>query len=364
MGILTALFWEIRMSIQSTIRYRFGVISDVIIYSAILSFFLLSNSGQSYAEMYENVDYKIILVIGYLAWMYAVTAITSISQIVSGEMKQGTFYKKYNAKYPLQILLFGRLVAALVVQSIVMLAVIIIAMLIGNVSMIWEPVIIVAIVISTVGMYGIGLILAGMSIFYKKIGAFNYLIQLFLLFITDTLPTSENISSISKILPLTSCNFIIKKALDQQNYIDEFVLLCISSLVFLFIGYMIFEYFLLKARKKGNLLFYWEDFWGFMLSVIYDSMSRIVGSSIYCKKLLWYNDKAGIGRLILRFCDIKYKDSGSTDRSIKHNKCDRLSNQSGGWTVWRKERKIWIFIGVIYTITVVWPMALEVWKMH
>ncbi len=67
MGILTALFWEIRMSIQSTIRYRFGVISDVIIYSAILSFFLLSNSGQSYAEMYENVDYKIILVIGYLA---------------------------------------------------------------------------------------------------------------------------------------------------------------------------------------------------------------------------------------------------------------------------------------------------------
>ena len=159
--------------------------------------------------------------------MYAVTAITSISQIVSGEMKQGTFYKKYNAKYPLQILLFGRLVAALVVQSIVMLAVIIIAMLIGNVSMIWEPVIIVAIVISTVGMYGIGLILAGMSI-----------------------------SSISKILPLTSCNFIIKKALDQQNYIDEFVLLCISSLVFLFIGYMIFEYFLLKARKKGNLLFY------------------------------------------------------------------------------------------------------------
>ncbi len=188
--------------------------------------------------------------------MYAVTAITSISQIVSGEMKQGTFYKKYNAKYPLQILLFGRLVAALVVQSIVMLAVIIIAMLIGNVSMIWEPVIIVAIVISTVGMYGIGLILAGMSIFYKKIGAFNYLIQLFLLFITDTLPTSENISSISKILPLTSCNFIIKKALDQQNYIDEFVLLCISSLVFLFIGYMIFEYFLLKARKKGNLLFY------------------------------------------------------------------------------------------------------------
>ncbi len=256
MGILTALFWEIRMSIQSTIRYRFGVISDVIIYSAILSFFLLSNSGQSYAEMYENVDYKIILVIGYLAWMYAVTAITSISQIVSGEMKQGTFYKKYNAKYPLQILLFGRLVAALVVQSIVMLAVIIIAMLIGNVSMIWEPVIIVAIVISTVGMYGIGLILAGMSIFYKKIGAFNYLIQLFLLFITDTLPTSENISSISKILPLTSCNFIIKKALDQQNYIDEFVLLCISSLVFLFIGYMIFEYFLLKARKKGNLLFY------------------------------------------------------------------------------------------------------------
>lgn len=256
MGVVRSLFWEIRMDILSTIRYRFGVLSDVIIYSVLLIFFLLSNSGHSYGEIYHNVDYRLILVIGYLAWMYAGTAITSISQIVSGELKQGTFYKKYNAKYPLQILLFGRLVASLLIQSIVMCAILMIAIFVGKVQLVFEPVIIAAIIISTMGMYGIGLILAGLSLFYKKIGAIHFLVQLFLLFITDTIPVNEGVLVISKILPLTSCNIVIKEALDKQNYGSEFLFLCISSVICVILGYFIFNFFLSKARRKGNLLFY------------------------------------------------------------------------------------------------------------
>lgn len=256
MGLMRTLLWEIKMDLRSTIRYRFGVISDLLIYSSILMFFLLSNSGQSYAEIYTNVDYKILIVIGYLAWMYAVTAITSVSQIVTGEIKQGTFYKKYNSKYPLQILMFGRVIAALLIQSIVMFVIIIISILVGNVQMVFNPIIIPSIIISTIGMYGIGLILAGMSIFYKRIGAINYLVQLFLLFITDTLPMNEGVSTISKILPLTSCNLIIKKCLNKQNYGSDFFFLCVTSAICVLLGCIIFRYFLSKARRKGNLLFY------------------------------------------------------------------------------------------------------------
>ena len=71
-------------------------------------------------------------------------------------------------------------------------------------------VIILSIIISTIGMYGIGLVVAGMTIFYKNIRSVIFLIQMGLLFITDIVPVSDGILSISKILPLTSCNLIVK----------------------------------------------------------------------------------------------------------------------------------------------------------
>jgi len=255
-GALRAFYWEIKMSIMGTIRYRFGVFSDIIVFSALLSAFLLSDSGKSYGSVYNYSNYKELLVIGYMAWMYAVSSISSISQIISGELRGGTFYKKYNSKYPLQLLLLGRLLASLLIESVVMIVLLLLAKLGWNVEVTFHPLIILAIIISTIGMYGIGMVVAGMTIFYKNVRSVIFLIQMGLLFVTDTLPVAEGILSISKIIPLTSCNLIIKYILAGQSYSHEFVLLCITAAGFLALGVLCFSCYLKKARKKGNLLFY------------------------------------------------------------------------------------------------------------
>lgn len=251
--MLRAIFWEIRMDISSTFRYRFGIVTDIVIYSVLLIFFLISNSGKSYQDVYHYDNYKELLVVGYLAWIYAVTAITSISQIVSGELRQGTFYKKYNSVYPLQALLFGRMIAALIIQSIVVLIVLLAAVLFGNIAIGIQPFAIAAVIISTIGMYGIGLVVAGMSIFYKKIGSILYIIQLCLLFVTDTIPASQ---SITLLLPLTLCNTVIRKSIAGISYTADFMKLIVSAIAFLVLGICVFQWYLKKARKKGNLLFY------------------------------------------------------------------------------------------------------------
>lgn len=251
-----AVFWEIKMDISSTLRYRFGIITDILIYSGLLIFFLMSNSGKTYQDTYHYENYKELLVIGYLAWIYAVTAITSISQIVSGELRQGTFYKKYNSIYPLQVLLLGRMTAALLIQSIVVVIVVLAAIVFGNITISIQPFVILPIVISTIGMYGIGLIVAGMSIFHKRTGSILYIIQLCLLFITDTIPTAEGITSITLILPLTLCNTVIRKAIAGISFMGDFIKLFVSALFFLILGIVIFHLYLKKAREKGNLLFY------------------------------------------------------------------------------------------------------------
>ena len=251
--MLRAVFWEIKMDMKSAFRYRFGMVTDIIIYSVLLIFFLMSNSGKSYQDMYHYDNYKELLVVGYLAWIYAVTAITSISQIVSGELRQGTFYKKYNSVYPLQALLFGRMIAALIIQSIVVLIVLLVSVLFGNSVTGIQPFAIVAVIISTIGMYGIGLIIAGMSIFHKKIGSILYIIQLCLLFVTDTIPTSQ---SVTLVLPLTLCNTVLRKSIAGISFTTDFMKLIVSAVVFVVLGICVFQLYLKRARKKGNLLFY------------------------------------------------------------------------------------------------------------
>lgn len=65
-GAIRAFYWEIKMSISSMVRYRFGIISDIIVFSALLSAFLFSDSGQSYSWVYNYSNYKELLVIGYM----------------------------------------------------------------------------------------------------------------------------------------------------------------------------------------------------------------------------------------------------------------------------------------------------------
>lgn len=255
-GSLRAFWWEIKMDVKGTLRYRFGLMTDVVIFSVLLGIFLVTDSGHSFSETYNHANYKELLVIGYMAWIYSVTAISSISQIVSGELRLGTFYKKYNSKYPLQILLFGRMIASLIVETIVVIVLLLLAAFLWKIEMTFSPVIILAICISTVGMYGIGLVIAGLAVFFKRTGSIIFLIQMGLLFVTDTVPATEGILSYSKYLPLTSCNMIMKAVLSGEPYREYMWMLLITTAAFLCIGIVVFNIFLKKARKKGNLLFY------------------------------------------------------------------------------------------------------------
>ncbi len=60
-------------------------------------------------------------------------------------------------------------------------------------------------------MYGIGLIVAGIAIYFKRTGTIVFLIQTALLFVTDTVPTSDAILKITHYIPLTRCNEILRQ---------------------------------------------------------------------------------------------------------------------------------------------------------
>ena len=71
------MFWyEIKMDFLRSIRYRFGMISDLLVYFALFTVFMVTDSGNSYAQTYHYGNYKELVLLGYVAWIYAKRADT------------------------------------------------------------------------------------------------------------------------------------------------------------------------------------------------------------------------------------------------------------------------------------------------
>ena len=79
------------------------------------------------------------------------------------ELQRGTLFFKLNAKMPLQFLYLGDLASAVCIQTFVILLYSAITHFIFGVNYSVNGTIIAALFICTLGMYGIGLIIAGLS---------------------------------------------------------------------------------------------------------------------------------------------------------------------------------------------------------
>lgn len=255
-GMLRALAWDIKMQILSAWRYKFSVISDIVVFSLLMIFFLTSRTGTSFSEKYMVSDYKALLLAGYIAWTLSISAISSVGNEVSSELSKGTFYRKMHSKYPLAVLYLGDLIASFVIQIFVIVCLLIIAKVFWNVSITFSFTIIIALIINLLGMYGIGLIVGGLSVRYKRIGAIVLLIQLGMLFITDTIPTSSSLLAVTKVIPLTACNEVIRACLSNHTDAQSLVMLLLTSIIWIFIGTAVFYISINRAKKIGNLLYY------------------------------------------------------------------------------------------------------------
>ena len=87
--MIRAFLWEIKMDLHRTFRYHFGLITDIIVYFGLFTVFMITDSGMSYGEQYGYANYKGLILLGYIAWIYAVSAISNIANSVHNEAAQG-----------------------------------------------------------------------------------------------------------------------------------------------------------------------------------------------------------------------------------------------------------------------------------
>lgn len=254
--MMKIIYYEFKMDFLRTIRYKMGIISDIVVFTILLCFFYISNTGASFGKDYEINNYKTLLLLGYIAWSLSVSAISTIGYQITSELQRGTLFFKFNCKLPLQVVYIGDLISASIIQLFIILIYSVVTHFAFGVDYFINPTVVLSLIVCTLGMYGIGLIVAGLSIYFKRIGPIIFLIQLFLLFVTDTVPTASLITNVSRFLPLTMCNRVIRLSFLNKNSNSSFGLLIITSIIWFVLGYVIFDIFIKCSKKKGNLLLY------------------------------------------------------------------------------------------------------------
>jgi ABC-2 type transport system permease protein len=241
--MLFKVIWnEIKKEVLTIWSYRLQWIGEFLS----LSFFFIF--------LISLTQEKQIAGLAYCLWFYAILIIGDISGKISTEMRIGTFEQIYLSVIPIPILLFAKVISAVVKSFIIMGSLFIILCNLGFINLHNLPVlkIILIIFIITPGLFGLSLFLGGLTILLKDVSWTINVINNGMLYLSgvffplDSLPLwLQYISQASLIT--TSLEFI--KFSSYSNASFSFLL----SLFYFFLGSSVFILCEKKAKIKGSL---------------------------------------------------------------------------------------------------------------
>ncbi|NLZ47980.1 MAG: ABC transporter permease [Clostridiales bacterium] len=256
MKYLNTLKAEIILHLKDSFSYKVGIFNDILIFGVLYFSLVFMGTGYSLASSYGSTtaDSNTLLLIGYVFWSLSLSAINSASTRIASEATKGTLEQKFMAIVPIQWLLLGQFISSITVEVVVCIIISLAAFLFIGTKIIINGTIIISLILTLIGMFGIGLILGAVALKEKKIGNIIFLIQIFLLFVSDTLTTNNFLPNINKVLPLTNGIDVARKAAANSSVTgQDWLILITSSLLWLAVGYIVFTLASRYVKRKGLL---------------------------------------------------------------------------------------------------------------
>ncbi|WP_035172582.1 ABC transporter permease [Caldanaerobius polysaccharolyticus] len=254
MVYLHILFAEIKRSLKESFSYNVGFISSILLLVVLYCSLIFMNTGTLLGSYYKNAEgSKTLLLIGYIFWSYSIIAINEVSSEIEKEAVKGTLEQKFMSIAPYSLLLAGSIISSILVSSVVAGIIITLSRIIFGINIIINPGVILSLFITLLGMYGMGLILGGISFIVKKISKITEIIQIVLLFITDTL-TKTSFLKFNWIIPLTLGNDIARRFASSLTVpFDSWIVLVFVSSIWLVTGIAVFNICSKYVKKNGLL---------------------------------------------------------------------------------------------------------------
>lgn len=228
-----------------------GLVSIYIIFLAIfMGYRYLGRNNPNYGQSVES------LIVGFFLWTYALAAYARLSWGVTEEANTGTLEQLYMSPIGFHWISVFIVIADFIISSLMEIPVLILMMLTTGRWLHIDVFTLILLFIPTIGgVYGIGFIVGGISLVYKRIRSFFQILQFLFIFLL-MIPVDK--FPLAKLLPLSLGTYLIHENMTKGVSIlhmpaVDLMILYANFLFYFFFGMWIFSRFEFQARMKGVL---------------------------------------------------------------------------------------------------------------
>ncbi|MBS3815930.1 MAG: hypothetical protein KGY76_00005 [Candidatus Thermoplasmatota archaeon] len=195
-------------------------------------------------------------IIGFAMWIFAVMAYSEMSWGLLQEARDGTLEQLYLTPSSFRRISAYRVLGSFIFQFVLFLAFLSIMMVVTGQYLRLNPGVVILVGLTLLSVYGIGYMMGGLSLVFKKVQAGNQILQfMFILFLV--LPTITD-HPIIYFVPISWGNFLINKMMVGGLTLLDFTLieygiLLLNSFAYLIVGLIIFRVMEKIAKKRGLL---------------------------------------------------------------------------------------------------------------
>lgn len=241
------------------IRYPIDTISGIlantfVFYGLFLSANYIAGSTCSTLQVGERLD---VIVIGYVLWTLVIFILEGIAFGIQVEAQTGTLEQVFLSPFGTLRVLMIRGLANLTLNIVLILGVLIFTMLLTKRYLHFPPIIILPLITVLLSAYGLSLIMAALTILYKRIQQLLGLVQ-FALFFLLTFPSeiwSRSLQNLRLILPMTVGSDVLRDLMARNQTLDlsSFMFALLNGMGYLIMGVLVFCWAERKAKRQAIL---------------------------------------------------------------------------------------------------------------
>lgn len=201
--------------------------------------------------------------IGYLIWLYAAKVIVTMSWNLRDESQTGTLEQIYMSPTAAEWLLLSQAVSRLLTTTILIIPLVTSLILLLDVRLPLRPAALLILLLTILGLFGFGLLLAGATLRFKQVESFADLVQYGLIFFNGAFIPIERfppwLADFARLLPTTQGIRLLRDILLNGQSLANLwsggtlLWLTLHSLAFFLAGWLIFKWCETAARRRGTL---------------------------------------------------------------------------------------------------------------
>lgn len=235
-------------------RYYFNSISSIATFLIFfyLLFFGVKAVGGSTLNLSSTLDG---IIVGYFMWIMFIFSFQGVAWGIIEEAQRGTLEQVFSSPIAFEYQMFFRMICDFLFNVALAIPLMYFVAFTTNRKIGFDlPTLLYLLIAGTVSALGIGMILGGIALIFKRISSFIQIVTIGSLFFTmfetnsfwhRLLPMSQA-SSMMRALAISNVKFY------QFNFVSHSILWC-TALGYLTIGFISFKYFEKRAMISGSL---------------------------------------------------------------------------------------------------------------